>query len=127
MATHSNVHAICPHARNLVDWQLAAIRETGGLVGLNYATGFLRPDGRFVADTEIEVLVRHVDALVEVLGEDGVALGSDFDGAMMPAVIGDITGVQKLLQALLDKGYGEPLVGKIAMGNWLSMVERVMG
>nr|WP_295889700.1 dipeptidase [uncultured Devosia sp.] len=127
VATHSNVFAICPHARNLVDWQLAAIRESGGLVGLNFATGFLRPDGKFVADTELEILVRHVDALVEALGEDGVALGSDFDGAMMPGVIGDVTGVQKLLQALLDKGYGSELVGKIAMGNWLKMVERVMG
>lgn len=127
VATHSNVHAICPHARNLVDWQLAAIRDSGGLVGLNYATGFLRPDGRFVADTEIEVMVRHLDALVEALGEDGVALGSDFDGAMMPADIGDVTGVQKLLQALLDKGYGAELVGKIAMGNWMRMVEQVLG
>jgi membrane dipeptidase len=127
VATHSNVFAICPHARNLVDWQLAAIRESGGMVGLNFATGFLRPDGRFVPDTEMEILVRHVDALVEALGEDGVALGSDFDGAMMPGVIGDVTGVQKLLQALLDKGYGDELVGKIAMGNWVRMVERVMG
>jgi membrane dipeptidase len=127
VTTHSNVHAICPHARNLVDWQLAAIRESGGMVGLNFATGFLRPDGKFVTDTEMEVLVRHVDALVEALGEDGVALGSDFDGAMMPAVIGDVTGVQKLLQALLDKGYGEELVAKIAIGNWMRMVERVLG
>jgi membrane dipeptidase len=127
VATHSNVFAICPHARNLVDWQLSAIRESGGMVGLNFATGFLRPDGRFVPDTELEILVRHVDALLEALGEDGVALGSDFDGAMMPADIGDVTGVQKLLQALLDKGYGTELVDKIAMGNWVRMVERVMG
>ncbi|HEV7345387.1 MAG TPA: dipeptidase [Devosia sp.] len=127
VATHSNVHAICPHARNLVDWQLAAIRESGGMVGLNFATGFLRPDGKFDPQTGLEVMVRHVDALVEALGEDGVALGSDFDGAMMPAVIGDVTGIQKLLQALLDKGYGEALVRKIAMGNWVAMVERVMG
>ena len=127
VATHSNVHAICPHARNLMDWQLAAIRESGGMVGLNYATGFLRPDGKFLTDTPIEVLVRHVDALVEALGEDGVALGSDFDGAMIPAVIGDVTGVQGLLQALLEKGYGAELVGKIAMGNWVRMVGRVMG
>ena len=127
VATHSNVHTICPHARNLVDWQLAAIRDSGGLVGLNYATGFLRPDGRFVPDTDIEVMVRHIDALVEALGEGGVALGSDFDGAMVPAAIGDITGVQKLLQALLDKGYGEELVRKIALGNWLSMIERTIG
>lgn len=127
VATHSNVFAICPHARNLVDWQLAAIKDSGGVVGLNFATGFLRPDGKFTPDTELDILVRHVDALVEALGEDGVALGSDFDGAMMPAVIGDVTGVQKLLQALLDKGYGETLVRKIAMENWLAMVQRVMG
>lgn len=127
VATHSNVHAICPSTRNLVDWQLAAIRESGGVVGLNYATGFLRPDGKMEPDMEIELMVRHVDALVEALGEDGVALGSDFDGATMPAPIRDVTGVPKLLQALLDKGYGEALVGKIALGNWLGVVGRTMG
>lgn len=127
VATHSNVHAICPHARNLVDWQLSAIRDSGGVVGLNYATGFLRPDGRFDADTPIDLMLSHVDALLEALGEDGVALGSDFDGAMMPAEIGDVTGVPKLLQAMLDKGYGETLVRKIALDNWLSLVERTIG
>ena len=127
VATHSNVHAISPHARNLVEWQLAAIAESGGLVGVNYATGFLRPDGQFRADTPMELVVRHIDGLVEALGEDGVALGSDFDGAMIPAEMGDVSGVPKVLQALLDKGYGEPLVRKIAMGNWLSMIERTMG
>jgi membrane dipeptidase len=127
VATHSNVHAICPSTRNLVDWQLAAIRESKGVVGLNYATGFLRPDGKFDADTSLDLMVRHVDALVEALGEDGVALGSDFDGAMMPAAIGDVTGVPKLLQALLDKGYGEALVRKIALDNWLSLIERTIG
>lgn len=127
VATHSNVHAICPSTRNLVDWQLAAIRESGGVVGLNYATGFLRPDGKFVADTPLELMVRHVDALVEALGEEGVALGSDFDGAMIPGGIGDVTGVPKLLQALLDKGYGEALVRKIALDNWLGLIERTIG
>jgi membrane dipeptidase len=127
VATHSNVHAISPHTRNLVDWQLAAIRESKGVVGLNFATGFLRPDGQMRADTEIEIMVRHVDALVEALGEDGVALGSDFDGAMMPARIKDVTGVPLLLQALLDKGYGDALVRKIAMGNWLGLLEKTWG
>lgn len=127
VATHSNVHAICAHSRNLMAWQLAAIAESGGIVGVNYATGFLRPDGQWLKDTPLEVMVRHVDALVEALGEDGVALGSDFDGAMLPAPIGDVTGVPKLLQALLDKGYGDELVRKIAMGNWRNMIARTIG
>ncbi len=127
VATHSNVHAICPGTRNLTDWQLAAIRESGGLVGLNFATGFLRPDGKFDADTPIELMVRHVDALIAALGEDGVALGSDFDGAMVPKEIGDVTGVPKLLQALLDKGYGDELVRKIALENWLGLIGRAIG
>ncbi|WIY54387.1 dipeptidase [Devosia sp. YIM 151766] len=127
VATHSNVHAISPGTRNLVDWQLAAIRESGGVVGLNFATGFLREDGKFDPNTSIELMVRHVDALVEALGEDGVALGSDFDGAMIPNAIADVTGVPKLLQALLDKGYGDKLVRKIALDNWLDLVERVIG
>ncbi len=127
VATHSNVHAICPGTRNLTDWQLAAIRESKGIVGLNFATGFLRPDGKMDPDTGIDIMVSHIDALVEALGEDGVALGSDFDGATMPNSIGDVTGVPKLLQALLDKGYGEALVRKIALENWLGLVERVIG
>jgi len=127
VATHSNVHAICPSTRNLTEWQLAAVAESKGVVGLNYATGFLREDGKFEADTPIELMVRHVDALVDALGEDGVALGSDFDGAMMPAAIKDVGGVPKLLQALLDKGYGEALVRKIALENWLGLVGRVIG
>lgn len=126
VATHSNVHAISPGTRNLLDWQLAAIRDSGGVVGLNYATGFLRPDGQFNADTPIELMVRHVDALLDAVGEDGVALGSDFDGANIPAGIGDVTGVPRLLQALLDKGYGETLVRKIALDNWLNLLERVI-
>lgn len=127
VATHSNVHAISPHARNLTPWQLAAIAETRGMVGLNFAAGFLRPDGIMRADTGIELMVRHVDALVEALGEDGVGLGSDFDGALVPAEIKDVTGVPKLLQALLDKGYGEALVRKIALDNWVSVFERTVG
>src|SRR5690606_33424224 len=127
VATHSNVHAISPGTRNLMDWQLASIRESKGIVGLNFATGFLREDGKMLPDTGLDIMVRHIDALVDALGEGGVALGSDFDGATMPDVIKDVTGVPKLFQALLDKGYGEELVRKIAVDNWLSLVERTIG
>lgn len=127
VATHSNVAALCPHSRNLADWQLAAIRESGGIVGMNFATSFVRPDGRMEADTPLELLCRHLDVLLEALGEAGVAIGSDFDGALVPAEIGDVSGVPALWQALAARGYGEPLIQRIASENWLSMIERAIG
>ncbi|TIS81379.1 MAG: membrane dipeptidase [Mesorhizobium sp.] len=127
VATHSNVHAICGHSRNLTDWQLGAIRETGGMVGLNFATGFLREDGRMNADTSLDIMLRHIESLLQALGEDGVGLGSDFDGAMIPAVIGDVAGLPKLLDALAARGFGRALIEKIAYRNWLRVLERTIG
>jgi membrane dipeptidase len=127
VATHSNVHAICPHSRNLTDWQLGAIRDSGGMVGLNFAPGFLREDGRMATDTPLDIMVRHVDALLEALGEDGVGLGSDFDGAMMPAAIGNASGLPNLIEAFRARGYGEDLIEKIAWRNWIGLLERTIG
>ena len=64
VATHSNAHAMTPHSRNLTDWQLDAVRDTGGMVGLNLATAFLRADGRKDAATPLEDCLRHLDHLI---------------------------------------------------------------
>ena len=84
VATHSNAHALSPHSRNLTDKQLAAIRDTNGIVGVNFATSFLRPDGRQNADTPAELVVEHLEYMLKKVGEDGVGFGSDFDGAHHP-------------------------------------------
>lgn len=127
VATHSNAHAITASTRNLTDRQLRMIAESGGLVGLNYATCFLRPDGRQSPDMGWEAVLRHLDHLLTHLGEEGVALGSDFDGATIPAGIGDVSGLPALLQAMLDHGFGAELVEKIAHRNWLALLQRVWG
>ncbi|GAB1363358.1 dipeptidase [Rhodobacter sp.] len=127
VATHSCAHAICPSTRNLTDWQLDAIAETGGMVGLNFATCFLRPDGRESADMGWDVMMRHLDHLISRLGEDRVGFGSDFDGATMPQGIGDVTGLPRLVQACLDHQYGDALVEKLAFGNWMRVLEKTWG
>jgi membrane dipeptidase len=127
VATHSNAHAISPHSRNLTDRQLAAIRQSGGLVGVNFATAFLRPDGRHDKNTPIELIVRHTAHLLEHLGEDGVGFGSDFDGAMIPAELGDAAGLQILVQALHKHGFDKPLIEKLCFRNWLRVLGRTWG
>ncbi len=127
IATHSNVHAICPHSRNLTDRQLAAIRESRGLVGLNFATCFLRSDGRMLADTPLEDMVRHTDYLIEHLGVEGVGFGSDFDGAVVPEALGTVEGLPRLLDAYRAAGYDDKTLGKLCSENWLSVLERTWG
>ena len=127
VASHSNAHAISPHARNLTDRQLAAIRESAGLVGINFATSFLRADGRMLADTPLDDLVRHADHLIEILGVDGVGIGSDFDGAVIPQEIGDATGLPKLVEAFRAAGYDDETLKKLFFGNWLRVLERTWG
>ncbi|WP_323717480.1 dipeptidase [Paracoccus aminovorans] len=127
VASHSCAHAVAPSSRNLTDRQLAVIAESGGLVGLNYAVGFLHPEGRREPMHGFEIMLRHLDHLLAHLGEDGVALGSDFDGADMPVDLADAGALQALVQAMLAHGYGRELVEKIAWKNWLGVLERTWG
>ncbi|MFL5184923.1 MAG: dipeptidase [Microvirga sp.] len=127
VATHSNAHAICPHSRNLTDDQLAAIREGDGMVGVNFATAFIRPDGRRDAHTTLEQLIRHLDHLIEHVGIDGVGLGSDFDGATIPVAIGDVRGLPRLVEAMRKHGYDEATLRKICHENWIRVLERSWG
>lgn len=127
VATHSNAHAVTPSSRNLTDRQLAMIRESGGMVGLNFSVSFLREDGRRVTQTGWDPVLRHMDHLLERLGEEHLGFGSDFDGCTTPEVIGDVTGLPRLIEALEAHGYDQPLLEKLAHGNWLRLLERVIG
>ena len=126
VATHSNAHAVTASTRNLTDKQLATIAESGGLVGVNFGCQFLRQDGVKNPETRAEDILRHMDHLLAHLGEDGVALGSDFDGAMMPNFIGDAAGLPKLTAAMAAQ-YGPELTAKICGENWLRLLARVIG
>lgn len=124
VATHSNAYSICPSTRNLTDRQLDAIKESEGIVGLNFAVYDLRTDGNKDADTPLDILVHHLDYLVERMGIDCVALGTDFDGTVIPQEIGDVTGLPKLVSALRDHGYDEAALRKIAYENWIRVLKK---
>lgn len=122
VATHSSAHAICPTTRNLTDDQLLAIRDSDGLVGVNFEVSATRPDGYDERDTPIDVLVAHIDYLAERIGIDRVAFGSDFDGATMPSTIGDVAGLPVLMEALRQCGYQANSLEQLAYRNWLRVL-----
>jgi membrane dipeptidase len=127
VATHSNAHAICTHSRNLTDAQLAAIRDSDGMVGLNFAVAFLRDDGMMRADVPLLQMLRHLDYLIDHVGEDRVGLGSDYDGAVVPKDVTRISDLPNLRQAMEQHGYGPALIAKICHENWLRVLEKTWG
>ena len=117
IATHSNSRSMTGHLRNLKDDQIKEMIDMGGLIGLNYCTAFLNddPDKANLEDT-----YRHVEHILELGGENVLALGSDFDGCR---VFPDLDSLQKsfnLGNHFLSKGISEETVEKIMAENALN-------
>jgi membrane dipeptidase len=122
VATHSNAWALCPSTRNLQDDQLDAIAASGGVVGVNFAVGFLRADGHNDPETALGEVVRHADYLAERMGVDHVALGSDFEGATMPAELDGIAALPRLMDTFREAGWDDGALRKLCHENWVSVL-----
>jgi membrane dipeptidase len=124
VASHSAAHALCPASRNLTDEQLDAIGQSGGVVGIVFACPFLRPDFADDPDTPIRLIAEHARYVADRIGSQHVALGSDFDGATIPAALGGVAGMPRLLDVLdSEAGFTDAELDGIAWGNW----RRVLG
>src|SRR4051794_40423356 len=107
VASHSGAHALCAASRNLTDEQLDAIGNSDGLVGIVFATTFLRPDFADSTATPLALIVDHIRYVADRIGPQHVALGSDFDGATVPGELGDAAGLPRLVEALGRAGFEE--------------------
>ena len=72
-------------------------------------------------------MLRHLDHLIGRLGEDRVGLGSDYDGAVVPKAMSDVSCLPALRLAMAGHGYGERLIAKICHENWLALLDRTWG
>lgn len=114
IATHSNVRALAPHPRNLSDRLIQGIARTGGIVGINFHSAFL---ARGRAATLADV-IKHIEYVIRLVGDEHVALGSDFEGDIRPpAELSTISDIQKLAQALRSRGHSEVRIRRIFANN----------
>lgn len=117
IVSHTGVRATCDNPRNLTDAQIRAIAAAGGVVGIgDWETAVC---GKTPAD--VARAIRHA---VEVIGDEHVALGSDFDGAV--AVPFDSSRLDVLTEALLEAGLPEPSVKRILGENALRVLRATL-
>lgn len=120
VATHSNSRPVCDVARNLTDDQFRAIAERDGIVGLNFYNFFLNIVPQ---QATIEDLVRHADRFLELGGENIVAIGSDFDGAIMPLDLPNVGHLPRL-EERFTAAFGKEITEKIFWKNALAFWQR---
>lgn len=122
VATHSNAQAVCHHPRNLSDRQFGVIRDSGGLVGLNFLHYFLNDDP---SKAGAEDLLRHAEHFLALGGEDVLAMGADWDGgAPEDFPLPGLQGIPTLYEMFLRHGYSEDLIDKIFFRNAADFFER---
>ena len=125
IASHSGARAIRDHYRNLYDDQIQAIANGGGVIGIVFYPPFLTSN----PPAQINDVIAHVDHIVNLVGTDHIAIGSDFDGIGTNVVVGleDVTKYPDLTLALLQHGYTELEVAKFLGGNFRRVFEQVCG
>ncbi len=121
--SHAGCAAVHPHRRNLTDEQIRALADRGGVVGIVFEQSYLSEDG-----ANLERALDHIEHALRVGGEDAVAIGSDFDGFITPAVgLEDAAQMPHLTAGLLARGHSPRTIQKILGENALRVIAEVCG
>lgn len=122
IVTHTGISEVNPMWRNIDAKQVRAVADTGGVVAIIFHAAFLGKnarDGRAVID--------HLEAAIAAGGEDCVALGSDYDGFIIPPP--DLRdggkGFYMLTEYMLERGWSETRIRKVLGENFVQSFRRL--
>jgi membrane dipeptidase len=141
-ASHSSCRVICNVARNMTDEMIVAMAKRGGVIQINFYSGFLSQqsaeadrladaarstkDPAVLPPAGLEDAVAHINHVVKIAGIEAVGIGSDFDGIKsVPTGLGDVSKFPNLTRALLEEGYSASDIRKIYGGNTLRLMRDV--
>lgn len=108
IVSHTGLAGLCPGPRNIPDALMESIAARGGLIGIGFwdeATCDATPAG----------IARMVRYGIDLLGEDAIALGSDFDGSVTAYF--DASELAALTHAMLDEGLSPDQIRKVMGDN----------
>lgn len=124
IASHSGARALRNHYRNLYDWQIQDIANSGGVIGVVFYPYFLNG----TSNANINDVIAHIDYIKNLVGIDYVAIGSDFDGIeVVPLGLEDTSKFPNLTEALFERGYSREDIDKILYKNFKRVFEQVCG
>ena len=115
LVTHTGIQAICPSHRNLSDKHMQQVAKSGGVIGIGFwSTASCTKD--------IGGIVKSIQYAVNLIGEDHVALGSDFDGNVQVPFTSDDMVI--LTNALINANFTESQIKKIMGENIIRLLQQ---
>jgi membrane dipeptidase len=124
IVTHTGVSGAWPSWRNIDDEQLRAVAALGGVVGVIYHGQYLC--GRYLTGGRARDVARHIVHIVNTVGPDVAALGSDWDGLIVPPQdMRTCLELPRLVQAMLDLGLAPDVIQNVLGRNFLRCLERL--
>ncbi len=118
LVSHGGVRAVHDSWRNLTDRQIRAVAERGGVIGIMLAPPAL-------SEPSLAEALDHIEHVIDVAGEDAVAIGSDFDGYVRSPI--DAEGMPQLTERMLRRGFSETRIKKVLGGNVIALLSRLEG
>ena len=124
IVTHTGVTGVKEHWRNIDDDQIRAVADTGGVVGIMFQTSFLRRRGQ---PNDASLVVDHLEHVIDVGGEAAAAIGSDYDGAIIPPpdLRDGFAAFYRITQVMLDRGWPEARIRRVLGENFLASFEHL--
>lgn len=126
VASHSNVRALCPHARNMSDDMIKELAKRNGVMGINFCAGFLNQKEDLGGKSYVKDMIKHILYIRNLVGIDYVGLGTDFDGIPQNLEIKDASYMELLYKGLKEAQLSEEEIEKVFYKNVLRVFKEVL-
>ncbi len=114
IVSHTCCYDLNPHRRNLKENQMKELRMAKGLMSITFVDQFLAANP---AEASLDTVIDHILYASDYMGIDGVALGSDFDGADMPSDLPNQKSLPKLYRRMRERGFSDSEINMVAGEN----------
>ncbi|MCL2495805.1 MAG: dipeptidase [Clostridiales bacterium] len=120
--SHTACATLCPSwkVRNLLDWQLKAVAEADGVVGVCFVPAFIG------GTPSLKRVAEHIAYAAELIGVEHVGIGSDFDGTVLPPDIEGLQSLPALIQELTRCGFSESEIALLEGENFRRLLKRTL-
>lgn len=117
IVSHTGVQRINPISRNMTDEEIIKVSELKGVIGVGFWDAAVK-------EASVYGIVNTIDYIRDLVGEDFIALGSDFDGAINAPFTAE--GLPLITEELINRGYSEESIRKIMGENVIRVYKNVL-